>query len=297
MKIKSASELDILDERINIFNEPDWDFITGLDSQAENYEYFNDIRDTSFDRGRVNPVVFLLGGFLLFLVVVIFIAYRVSGLSNDRGYVNALGITSGRSASTSYIDGSDASGDAYAGVSELVSKYFNVLNSRGNYKSLYSLCTATSTYADTYGSKLKNVKSSFDHADSFCRLFREYGSLVGLMKVNKVILNNGIYYCYIGVSFPTSDNIREYAQANAINLTKEFQSYIPTEAGIVKYWLELMSKQRVGSEPTELLLKVRYVDNAYQIIDDSVFASICIDAYSSSISYVTEILGTKLTSY
>ena len=160
-------------------------------------------------------------------------------------------------------------------MSELVSKYFNVLNSRGNYKSLYSLCTVTSTYADTYDSRLKSVKSSFDHADSFCRLFREYGSLVGLMKVNKVILNNGIYYCYIGVSFPTSDNIREYAQANAINLTKEFQSYIPTEAGIVKYWL----------------------DNAYQIIDDSVFASICIDAYSSSISYVTEILGTKLTSY
>lgn len=297
MKIKSASELNMLDEKINLFNEPDWDFISGLDSQAENYEYFNDIRDTSFDKRNVNPVIFLIGFFVVFLAVIIYIAYRYVNVGGDKAYATALGITSGSKSNLEYIEGTEASGDTYAGVSEVLSSYFNTLNNKKGYNNLYTLCSVTSTYADTYNSKIKLVKSSFDHSDSFCRLFREYGSLVGLLKVNKVILKDGIYYCYLGVSSPTVNTIREYAQANAINLTKEFQSYLPTEASIVKYWLELMSKSRVGSEPTEILLKLRPVNNTYQIIDDSVFTSLCIDAYSSSISYVSEILGTKLTNY
>ena len=50
MKIRSANEIKSLDDELNLFEETEWDFLSVVDTKDTNFEYFNDIRDSDFDK-------------------------------------------------------------------------------------------------------------------------------------------------------------------------------------------------------------------------------------------------------
>lgn len=299
MKIRSANELKSLDDELNLFEETDWDFLSVVDNHDTNFEYFNDIRDTDFDkRGKfkikehILPIVSVIAVLSACIIIVI----NTTGILDRSDYDSVLNMQSvNQAAGISYVSGEDVDSDTFLAISGVLNRYFKCLQSEDSYDDLYDTCSVTSTFADTYNSSVNKVEVLYDRNDCYARALREFGSFCSLLKVNKVVYKDNIYYCYANVVMPTSNDVYEYVYLYSYNFTKEFTTYLPTEAGIVKYLLKLTEDNSVPCSSVEICIKFVEKDGEYKLVDDSFVTSICVDAYTSAVNQISKILGSNLT--
>lgn len=299
MKIRSTSEIKSLDDELNLFEETDWDFLSVVDNKDTNFEYFNDIRDSDFDkrnRFRLKDYVVQIAGLCAVLVVCSVIAIKVSGIFDRDEYKKVAGISSVNSdTAITYESGSDVSSEDLINISGVVNDYFRILKSEGDYKGMYNLCATTSNFADTYYSVTNKVQTVYDNNDCYARMLRELAGFCSLNKVTKVVVKDDTYYCYLNVNMPTSNDVYEYAYLYQYNFTKKFNNTVPTEAGIVQYLLDTTNENPISCSSAEICIKLIKKDGSFKIVDDSFATSTCSDAYTSLVNQISKMLGANLT--
>lgn len=299
MKIRSANEIKSLDDELNLFEETEWDFLSVVDTKDTNFEYFNDIRDSDFDkrnRFRIKDYALQIIGLCAILAVCSIFAIRNSGIFDQDDYRQIADISSVNSgAITYYENGSDASSEDLIAISGVVNDYFKILQSKGDYNGMYNLCATTSNFADTYYSVTNKVQEVYDDNDCYARMLREFAGFCSVNKVTKVVVKDDTYYCYLSVNIPTASDVSEYAYLYQYNFTKKFANSVPTEAGIVQYLLDTTNENPISCSSTEICIKFIKKDGSFKIIDDSFATSTCSDAYTSLVNQISKMLGANLT--
>ena len=300
MKVRSASELKSLDDELNLFEENDWDFLSVINSYDTNFEYFNDVRDTDFDKSNssfIREHIFSLLSLIIVLIACIFTAISTSGILDKKEYYDTLNMKSVNSGRDylNYVDGSEVDSNTLLRISWVLNNYFNCLQAEDDYNSLNEYCSNSSFFANTYYDAVSKVEVLYDKNDCYARSLRKFGGLCRLLKINKIVYKDGVYYCYLNMSLPTKDDMIEYVYLYSYNFTKEFNTYLPTEAGIVKYMLDLMETNQVPCSSVEICLELREKDGTFSIVNDSYIATICVDAYTTVVNQISLILGSNLT--
>lgn len=301
MKIRSPQEIQSLDDDLKLFEEDSWDFLSVVDNREENYEYFNDIRDTDFDKkSKASSLKSFMpvATMITVMVACVLITIKVTGVFDYSDYDKVASIQSvNEQANTmTYVTGTEATSDELISVSKVLSLYFTTLRNETAYENLYSCCASTSVFADTYYSATNKVQTLFDTNDCYARALREFAGFFNLNQINKVIVKDGIYYCYVDLSIPSATNIQEYVHLYSYNMTKNFSVEAVNEANIVKYLLETTAENPVGVTTSEYCIKLqKQADGSFKILDDSMLLNKCIEAYTTAVSYITSILGGTLT--
>lgn len=300
MKIRSTNEIKSLDDELNLFEEQDWDFMSVVDNYDNNYEYFNDIRDTDFDkRDKSNNKerLFYVGTITCLAFICIFAVLRVTVFSDRAEYeavANMQNIT--QTSNINYVEGDNAESSEIIDISGVLNTYFNCINAQSDYDPLYSSCVKTSTFADTYYTATDKVETVYDTNDCYARALRRFASFCTLNKVSKVVVKDGTYYCYASVNLPTTADINEYIYMYSYSFTKEFQNGVFTEADVVKYLLKNMEENKIPTTGTEVCIKFTKQDGVLKIADDSFLTSTCIDAYTTAVNQLVLILGNNIKS-
>lgn len=299
MKIRSANEIKSLDDDLNLFEETDWDFLSVVDNQDTNYEYFNDIRDTDFDKRykfKLKNYAVQIAGFCAVLVLCSVIAIKVTGILEKDDYNQVASMSSvNQGAATYYESGDDASSEDLIAISGVVNDYFKVLKAESDYNSLYNYCATTSNFADTYYSVTGKVQTVYDDNDCYARMLRELAGFCSVNKVTKVVVKDDTYYCYASVNMPTSNDVYEYAYLYQYNFTKKFANTAPTESGIVQYLLDTTNENPISCSSQEICIKFVKKGDSFKVVDDSFITSTCSDAYTSLVNQISRILGSNLT--
>lgn len=299
MKVRSTNELQSLDDELNLFEDTDWNFMSVANTQASNYEYFNDIRDSDFDKRNLrNFKEQVLPFLMLFAVIVtcIVITIRVTGALDRAEYEQVLGMQSiNHTGVVDRVSGSSVDSIAYLKILNNLEGYFGTLKNKDSYSNLDIYVSGSSDFRKTYESATSRVNVLFNKDDCYARAIREFGGMCDLVKINDIIYNNGTYYCYAFIKYPTTLDVKEYAHTYSYSFTKEFTSYLPTEASVVKYLLTLLEDNALNCSSYEICIEFVEDNDNLVIKDDSFVTGICEDAYVSAVDSITGILGSTLT--
>jgi len=296
MSFKRTFEVPDLDEKINIFDEDEWSFIpeiiTPLD--GENFVYLFD-NDEEF---RVITVKQKVMGYVPVALLVFICCSVVFITSNklrlfDKEEYNALAgiLNESDNVKLEYIDGTESSTEVMIIASQLLSTYTGILKAGYGYNNLTGMCSRSSKFADTYSNYTGNIEYSYDTYDCYARMFREFGMLCSINKINKVVEKDGVIYCYVSLNLPSKTDIQEYINLYKYNFTKHFTSNDISEEEVVKYLLELTRTSTIPCTSKEYCVEMEYRDNILRIRDDSLFADSCTDAYQMAISHILSLLG------
>jgi hypothetical protein len=298
LKVRSINEIKSLDDEINLFEETNWDFMAVVDNHDTNFEYFDDIRDADFDKRKavnmrdIIPIACLVAVLILCSLT----SMKILGVFDKSDYEAVVNIQSVNSVvATTYVDGVEASSEDILAISSVLNKYFNCLKGKDSYDDLYNACLETSIFADTFYSAVDKVNTLYDKNDCYARAIREFGGSCSLSRINKVYIKDNVYYCYANIVVPTTSDMLEYVYLYSYNFTKEFNKYIPTEAGVVKYLLTLMKDNQIPCTSTEVCFEFKYTNGEFKLVDDSYIADTCKDDYTSTVNQIASILGSTLT--
>lgn len=298
MKVRTNEEVSNIDSDLNLFEDTNWDFFGVLETQEPNYEYFDDVRDSSFDRNLDIIGQKLKFGLITGFVVCSFAIMSVIGLKavgffepTDYDMLNNIQSIQAE-AKSKYIKGNAVSDKDVQAITNNLTGYCEVLSSQTNYNQLYSYCKMTSSFADTYNSFTSKMQTSYDINDCYARSLRKYGSFCSVEEVTHVIEKDGVYYCYAKLRIPSKSTMYEYVYTNQHDFAKHFKSNDTSEEEIVRYMIESLDATAVPKSSQELCIK--YVKNSngeFKIIDDSIITSSCIDAYTECITQITNVIG------
>lgn len=298
MKIRTDAEIRNIDSNLNLFEDTNWDFFGVLETKEPNYEYFDDVRDSSFDRNIQSLgkgiKTFVIGVISVgVLICMVLVGIKVTDILDKDDY-KALQNISGvqNDVNTVYVDGEVASNNDIRAISEVMDSYCRVLSSESSYDSLYDYCKMTSSFADTYSSFTSKIEQGYDINDCYARSLRKFGGLCNLSEVTKVVLKDDVYYCYVKLTIPTKSVMFEYVYENKYNFTKHFTSNNASEEEIVRYMIEVLDTNSLPMTSQEVLIKfVKTSDGEFKILDDGVITSSCIDAYTECVTQITKIVG------
>lgn len=290
--MKSKSELEELDEELNLFDENDWDF---LEVQGgESLEYFNDIRDTDFKKRSKSDALkyafitifccsLLLGsGVWLYDVTV----GRKILSEGDASSVNDKVVKLKR-----VEDGVSVDNDTYAEISKVISSYFNILNNESSYELLNNFCLTSSTFYETEKVYRDKMKYTYDSNDCYARALKCFGSYFSVSKINEILYKDDTYYVYADLSYPDNEVLAEYFYIYANDMTKFFTSNEITEQNIIKYILELSDNYDIPTSSTEICIEFYKNGDDFVFMDDSFVTSQCTSSYNYAVSQVVKILG------
>lgn len=298
MKVRPISEVRSLDDELNLFDESSWDFM-GVDSSSENFEYFNDIRDTDFDKEKLSvlkewalPIISVL---LVFCSSVL-IMLNVTGVLDFDEYnkVASINNVGDRVESQTYTTGAEGTSSDIVACSGVLDSYFRCLKEKNGYDTLDELCKLGSVFAKKYYSSTDKIKVLYDTSDCYARALREFGSLCEVDKINKIVYKDDVYYVYIDLKYPSSDDIYEYIHQYAYNLTKYFTRNKVTKANMIRFLLETTEAYPISCSTTECCLKMERVNNSYVLKDDTYIARVCEQAYKDAITQMSNTLGNKV---
>ena len=198
MKVRSAKELQDLDQEIDLFDSDSWDFIPLGSLEGQNFEYFNDIQDRDFLKRNKLTVAKSFMGYSCAIFIMLFCCIwtiHYTGVLNDSDYKNAQKIQNPWSSShSSYVYGVEVSSEELIEISKLLNNYMRVIKMEHDYTFLYDYCLNTSTFADTYYTNTAKIVDLFDSNDCYARGLRKFGGLCNVNRINKVIEKDGIYY-------------------------------------------------------------------------------------------------------
>lgn len=294
MNIRSPREIKSLDEDLHLFDDEHWDFLAVVDEQAENYEYFDDIRDTDF-RKRSYSFSWLIPVLLVFLCA--FSVYIYISLS-DKGDVDAIKNISSVASGTGSVDrvnGVPADSKVLIEVSKQLQLYAGVLQQSSDYADLNSVVKDGSSVAEEYDTYKSSMETMYDINDCYARFIKNIGSAVRVNRINEILVKDGVYYVYCDVSLPEIQDIREYVYLYDYNLTKEFTHKEITEENVGRYLADLMNTNRISSTSCERCFEFEESNGVFKLRSDSWLSDHIGNCYSEAISMVTQMLSENLT--
>lgn len=284
-----------LDEELNLFEETDWGFMDILDTQGKNYEYFNDIRDTEFDKGhftiRATDLMSILALVLVIILGVVVVSLY-TGAFKTQDYNNIAGMQSVMErTNVDKIEGTSVSSEELVAISELLNKYFNCLKAEDDYSALYDYCATTSTFADTYYQATERVVETYDKNDSYARALRKFASFCGAGKISDVVQKDGVYYCYVQLTYPNTADVQEYINLYSYNMTKFFGSHDLNDSNVIRFLMDTAEVNPMNCHTEDYCIRLGKVDGGFRILNDSFLTDFCANAYSDAISQVVSLLG------
>jgi hypothetical protein len=295
MNIRTVNDIKTLDDELNLFEENRWDFMSVIDTQEVNFEYFDDIRDSDFTKREFTDRLTAFFGVGLFIITVCLciIIVQGTGVFDNTDYTEASNLQTSISGITylDRIDGDEASSEELIDIQSVVNTYMRTIKFANSYDALYACCKDTSTFADTYNYDTENIVELYDKYDCKARGLREFGSACTLNKVNDIIKKDGTYYCYVTISTPSDDDISQFIYQHQYLLTKKFTAEEPTEEAIFEYLLNILDNSPLPTTSQEYCIKFVNNGGRYTMLDDSFFTSLCMTAYTDAVYKASQVLG------
>ena len=296
MKVKSQNDFQSLDEELNLFEESEWDFMRVVDTQEENFEFFDDIPDIDYDerRAKIRTIVPFVGIAALIIFSGVWLVNTLSSrvdLEYERLQQSLMGAQT-----ISYVEGDEVSSEDFISINQMLASYFNTLQSKSGYDNLNELCMTDSTFATDYQNSIDKMTETWDVYDCNARAMSEFGTYVKLNKIDKAVLKDNTYYVYCNVTVPSKDDIYQYIHLYSYNLTKYFNSNEVNQQNVARFLIDTMETNPLPTASQTLCIEVvKSADGGFKIVDDSEITSICDTAYNYAISQITKILGNNLS--
>lgn len=302
MKVRNPAELNMLDEDLNLFEETEWDFMSVVDTKANNYEYFNDIRDADFDvtRNRLKEFLPWIAVFVSVITAMVVITLRVTNFFDDSEWRELQGLQSVANGSgstiSSYVDGTEVSSQELIEVSDALRGYVSFLQMKNDYKILDMYCVGDSAFAKKYYECISKVQTIYDAEDCYARGLREFASLTSVVRINRVLKKDGIYYCYATLDYPTIYDVNEFINMKNQTFTMQFQGGTHISEDLVaKYLLEIVADSYVPRSNNEMCIQFKEVNGEFLFVDDQFALKIAEDGYNIAVNQLLKILGSNLT--
>lgn len=304
MKVRSQAEIQSLDDELNLFEENEWDFMSVVDTQGSNFEYFNDIRDVDFDIKKRNPVTIVSYSalFLSFMAVMLLVVLKVTNFFDDSEWraLNSIQSVQGGGVVTEVSGGQEATPAELIEVNNLLDRYIRCIHAKNDYHELDGYCVGDSAFARKYYDSVNSVITIYDINDCYARGLRAFAAMYRINRINKVLIKDNVYYCYVSVDYPTIYDVNEFVQMNSQVFVKKFQGgYDINEASIAKFLLEVVD-ERLSSIPvttSEVCLTLQEDDSgALKLVNDDFMLSMSSDDYSTAVNQLIKSLEGLLTS-
>ena len=296
MKVKTRAELLSLDDELNLFDEEDWQFIGGVvDTKAENYQFYNDIRDTDFDI-RVNNMetfknIVTVG--IIFIILLSGIGILKYGFidKNEKEEYNKLvalqDFTVEDGLKIQYKEGNACDMDVVYAVSTTINAYFNVLRTKSDYDILDTYCVDKSTLNNQYMKYTDKMNFNYDIYDCYARALKEMGSYCTVNRIDRVIEKDGKYYCYVLLNVPTTIDVQNYVNTYKVNMTKYFTVNEQNDSNFYRFLLKTMEDYAMPTTANLYCFELEKIDEDYYICDDEQITNLCVTDYTSAIAYMS----------
>lgn len=296
IEVRSQQEIFSLDEELNLFDEANWDFLN-VSETAENYEYYNDIRDIDFEEESAlrifkNELVplFILGVVAILSIV---LCLGVLGVfKNSQNYENILGVENSDKSSTNivnYIDGDECNNSDLVLISKTLSNYCGILKAKSSYSNLNTLCSESSFF-NCYKDYTDNIKESYDINDCYARGFSQFGSFISVNKIDRVIKKDNTYYCYVYLNVPTNEDIFQYVYMHQYDIAKYFTNREINEENIVRFLLDTTEQSAISSTSVGYCIEFEKSGSDFIIKNDKIFSDDAINSFKEATTQVTNII-------
>lgn len=294
--VRTQQEIFSLDEELNLFDEVDWDFLN-VSETAENYEYYNDIRDLDFEeesalgifKNELVPLIIL--GIITILSIIL--SLGVLGVfKKSQSYESILSMESSEKAGSNtmnYVDGNECSNSDMVAISKTLSNYCGILKTKSNYNDLNSICSE-STFASSYKGYTDSIKESYDINDCYARGFSQFGSFISVNKIDRVIEKDGTYYCYVYLNVPTSENIFQYVYMHQYDIAKYFTNRSISEDNIIRYLIDTTEQSAITTTSVGYCIEFEKQGESLVLKDDKVFTDDTINSFKEATSQVTSVI-------
>ena len=296
MNIRTQQDILDLDTQLDIFEEADWDFLK-VDESLDNFEYFNDVRDSDFlqdspsDKAkRFLPIMICMA--ITSVVVAGSVVYvnrnATKGYSSIQSVANVEDSTK-----QTRIDGKTASNDEQVAIGDTLSGYFNATHS-GDFSSLDNYVASGSALASTYNNDVSQTATSYDSYDCEARALKSFASMCSVSDIHDVIKKDDVYYVYVDLNMPSSNAMRDYIYTYKYNFTKHFSGTSVTRENVLIYLLDTLASNPVSTKTSEYCLTFTKTDGIMYLNSDSTILSECQNGYNTAISEVISALGVRL---
>lgn len=302
MIVRSAAEIQSLDDELNLFEENEWDFMSVVDSRGSNYEYFNDIRDSDFEvkKFKFREALVYISAAAAVIAAMFVVTIKVANPFDDSEYRALMNMQSVHGGATvTYVEGgTEAAPEDLIAVSNTLTGYASCLNAKQDYKALSTYCIDNSKFQTKYYESVNAVDTIYDINDCFARGLREFGGMYQLGRINRVTVKDDIYYCYAQYSHPSIYDVSEFVQSHSQSFMLKFGSGADiNEETVAKFLLEVIDEDRalIPTTSGELCIQLKKVDGYMRLVDDSFILNACSDDYSVAVNQSLTSLNSLLT--
>lgn len=296
MRIRDTAGIVSLDEELNLFKEPDWDFLNQpILEKSENWQFYNDVKDKEFDI-KVNNSENLKNALTIIAILAIACVgigiLKFGFMDNDRSDYDRLVSMSNTSVEDgnklTYIDGEQCSDDEFYSVSNTVNGYFSVLKSEAHLNYLSSYCNSKdSNFTSTYNKYKEQMHTNYDIYDCYARALKATGGYCNFNRVDKVIKRDNKYYAYVVLNVPTVVDVQNYVNTYKINMTKYFTTNEQTDNNFYRFLLTTMQDYAMPTTESMYCFEMKKVNDGFYFIDDSQITQLCIQDFTSAIAYMS----------
>lgn len=300
MKVRNPNEVQSLDDELNLFDEQEWDFMSVVETRANNYEYFNDIRDADFDVRKPTIREYLphIAVAISLLTAIIVVAFRVTSVYNDPEWLELQGMQSvqGGTNNTSYVDGTPVSAEDMVDVAGTINSYLSFFWNKSDYSGLDIYCVGKSTFAQKYYETTDGVSTIYDTNDCYARGLREFASYYKVQRINQVLQKGDTYYVYATVQYSTIYDVSEFVNMHMQTFMLKFQGGgNVSEAPVAKFLLEVIAENYVPLSNNDVCIQMKKVNGEFVFVDDSFLLQIASDDYQVAVNQLVKSLGGMLT--
>ena len=296
MNVRTQQDILDLDTKLDIFEEADWDFLK-VDESLDNFEYFNDVRDSDFLQDSPSDKV---KRFLPIMICMAITSVVVAGSvvyvshSTTKGYNTIQSVASVEdNTKKARINGEPASNDEQVAIGDTLSGYFNATHS-GSFSSLDTYVASGSSLTSTYNNDVSQTTTSYDAYDCEARALRSFASMCSVSEIHDVIKKDGVYYGYVDLNIPSSNAMRDYIYTYKYNFTKHFSGTSVTRENVLIYLLDTLASNPVSTKTSEYCLTFTKKDGIMYLNSDSTILAECQNGYNTAISEVISALGVRL---
>ena len=295
MAIRTTVNIQSLDDELNLFDEESWNFLTTpIINQVENYEYFADVYDANYFGNKYvdlikNTLIYAMSVLLVVIGLYFLLFFNNRVREIDNVYMSVYNEDYNK---IEYVDGKEAGNDTIIAASKLLSAYFRTINAGQGYSSLNDYCLNESTFNGTYSKYVESIKSNYDINDCYARALKMLGTTLHSDKIDRIIEKDGIYYCYVWVSAPTTQNIMEYANLYKYNMLKFFQSHDINEENMLMFLIKNMKENPIEVSSSEWCIKLKKNDAGYLVLhDDMQITTNCVSTFTHIVNQMSSLIG------
>jgi len=296
VNIRTQQDILDLDTELDIFEEADWNFLK-VDESLDNYEYFNDVRDSDFLQDTTSEKAKRLLPIMVCIAITSVVAAGSIVYVNHnatKGYKSIQSVVSAEdSIKQARVDGKPASNDEQVAIGNTLSGYFNALHS-GDFGSLDKYVKSGSSLTDTYNNDISKTSTSYDSYDCEARALKSFANMCSVSDIHDVIKKDGVYYVYVDLNMPSSNAMRDYIYTYKYNFTKHFSGTSVTRENVLIYLLDTLESNPVSTKTSEYCLTFTEADGIIYLNSDSTILAECQKGYNTAISEVISALGVRL---